>query len=129
MRPLFIYNEPMTMASPKYAIYPGTIVDYLGLYRTFTAVELATLYGVQDEPYLVVNTNLDIPKGLTALEYIHLKPRQDNIYRNIKAVVQDDGQVTTMGKDEDPQKTHITDDFPPFIDPEELDDREELNNM
>lgn len=88
-------------ATTKYAVYPGTVTLYNGEEVTVTALELATLYGVQDEDYLTVANVTQIPQGMAHLEYIHLKPRADGVYRDIKATAQDDGEVTTMGEDFD----------------------------
>ena len=68
----------------KYAIYPGTVTLYNGSEVTYTASELATLYGVSDEPYLTVNNETEIPQGLEYFEYIHLYPRRDGKYYDIK---------------------------------------------
>ena len=96
-----------------YAVYPGTIEirDYdgnpLGT-RTMTAVELATAYGVQDEPYLVVNSENDLPDDpLQQMRYIHLVMRPDNIYENIKYTAEDDGQEVAYRPDFDPKKKYI----------------------
>jgi hypothetical protein len=107
----------MTMpATIKYAVYPGTVTLYGGDTATFTALELATLYGVQDEPYLTVNNNTQIPAGESYFKYIHLKPRADGIYSNIKTEAQDDDQVITMGEDFDGSKTYIQETDPNAID-------------
>lgn len=84
----------MAIPVTKYAIYPGTTPvynadgDYIGD-DTFTDVELATLYGVQDEPYLTVNEGDPEPVGMTYFEYIHLKPRSDRKYINMKSQIED----------------------------------------
>lgn len=68
----------------KYAVYPGTITLDSGAEATFTALELATLYGVDDESYLTVSGPTEVPQGETYFEYIHLKPRPDGKYYNIQ---------------------------------------------
>ena len=83
----------MALPEVKYAIYPGTTPvydedgDYIGD-DTFTAEELATLYGVQDEDYLTVEEGDPEPQGMTYFEYIHLKPRSDRKYINMKTEVE-----------------------------------------
>lgn len=107
----------MTMpATIKYAVYPGSVTLYNGSVQTFTALELATAYGVQGESYLTVNNNSQIPQGKTYFEYIHLKPRKDGIYRNIKDTAQDDDEVTTMGEDFDGEKQYTQETDPNNID-------------
>lgn len=83
----------------EYAVYPGSVTLYNGTVREFTALELATAYGVEGESYLTVNNETEIPQGESYFNYIHLKPRRDNIYENIKTVAQDDDQEVTMGED------------------------------
>lgn len=90
----------------KYAVYPGTVTLQSGGTATFTAEELAEAYGVEAEDYLIINTFADIPTDETYLEYIHLKPRADGIYRNIKDTAQDDDQVITYGEDFDGTKKY-----------------------
>lgn len=98
----------MTMpATIKYAVYPGSVTIYDGSVVTFTALELATAYGVQGESYLTVNNGTQVPTGTTYFEYIHLKPRADNTYRNIMTTAQDDDTVLTYGEDFDGDKTYI----------------------
>lgn len=100
----------------KYAVYPGTISTYTGEIVTMTALELATAYGVQDEPYIEINDGTEVPSGEAYFDYIHLKMRQDNIYRNIKETAQDDDQVITYGKDFDGDKTYTQETDPRNID-------------
>lgn len=84
----------MAIPVTKYAIYPGTTPvynedgDYIGD-DTFTDVELATLYGVEAEPYLTINDGDPEPQGMTYFEYIHLKPRSDRKYFNMKTMIED----------------------------------------
>lgn len=94
------------MAEILYAVYPGSVTLYSGESATFTALELATLYGVQDEDYLEVATAADEPQGEDYFRYIHLKPRRDNVYQNIKTVAQDDDEDVTMGEDFDGNKQY-----------------------
>lgn len=91
-----------------YAIYPGTVTLYDGSQRTLTALELATEYGVEDESYLTVNSPTDIPRDETHLRYIHLKPRADNIYPDMKDSehLQDDDEQVTWGADFDGDKQY-----------------------
>jgi hypothetical protein len=100
----------------KYAVYPGTITLYNGAEVTMTALELATAYGVQDEPYIEINDGTEVPSGEAYFDYIHLKMRQDNIYRNIKETAQDDDQVITYGQDFDETKTYTQETDPNAID-------------
>jgi len=106
------------MAVPEilYAVYPGSVTLYNGTVRTFTALELATAYGVQAESYLTVNTNADIPQGTTYFNYIHLKPRKDNTYQDIKVTAQDDDSNITYGEDFDGSKMYTQETDPTKID-------------
>ena len=123
----FSYNEFM-VDDILYAVYPGTIEirDYegnsLGM-RTMTALELATAYGVQDEPYLVVNSENDLPDDpLERMRYIHLVMRPDNIYENIKYTAEDDGQEVAYRPDFDPKKKYTMETDPLNIDPDIVED-------
>ena len=100
----------------KYAVYPGSVTLYNGTTATFTDVELATAYGVEDETYLTVNTHADIPQGEEYFDYIHLKPRADGLYLNIKETAQDDDQAVTYGQDFDGSKTYTDETNPNNID-------------
>lgn len=106
----------MAIPEIKYAVYPGTVTIYSGAEIVWTAEDLAEAYGVDGEDYLTVNTNADIPAGETYFEYIHLKPRADNIYRNIKDTAQDDDEAVTWGEDFDGDKTYIQETDPKNID-------------
>ena len=99
-----------------YAVYPGSVTLYNGTVATFTALELATAYGVQDEPYLTVNNGLQVPQGEAYFNYIHLKPRKDGIYRNIKVTAQDDDSDVTWGPDFDGDKKYTDETDPNNID-------------
>jgi len=98
----------------KYAVYPGSVVLRDGTTATFTASQLAAAYGVST--YLTINTYADIPKGIAYFEYIHLKPRADGIYTNIKDTAQDDGQTVTYGEDFDGTKKYTQETDPLNID-------------
>lgn len=100
----------------KYAVYPRTITTYSGEVVTMDALELATAYGVEAESYLEVASVTDIPSDKSYLEYIHLKMREDNVYRNIKETAQDDDQVTTYGRDFDGDRTYTQETNPDTID-------------
>lgn len=88
------YNKIMPLPEVKYAIYPGTVSvrdedgNAIGD-ATFTALELATAYGVQDEDYLTIDDGDPEPQGMAYFEYIHLKPRADNKYQNMKSQIED----------------------------------------
>jgi hypothetical protein len=100
----------------KYAVYPGPVTLYDGTEITWNAADLAAAYGVDGEPYLTINSHLDIPRGEAYFEYIHLKPRSDNIYRNIMDTTQDDDQVITYGEDFDGSKKYTQETDPLNID-------------
>lgn len=105
----------MTMpATVKYAVYPGSVTIYNGTVVSFTALELATAYGVESESYITVNNNTEIPSNY--FEYIHLKPRADNRYVNIKVTAQDDDQTLTWDRDFDGSKTYTQETDPNNID-------------
>lgn len=97
----------MTKVNVQYAVWPGSVTDYSGEVQEYTAEELAELYGVEEEDYLVISNSSEIPVGEAYLNYIHLKPRADGIYANIKDVLMDDDQVTTMGPDFDGDRKYI----------------------
>lgn len=115
----------MALPEVKYAIYPGTTPvydengDYLGD-MSFTAEELATAYGVQDEDYLVVNEGESEPQGMKYFEYIHLKPRSDGKYINMKTQVEE-----IYRPDFDGKKRWTDETDPRNIDPEVANDLEE----
>lgn len=102
------------MAEIKYAVYPGSVTTYGGVDKTFTAAELAAAYGVDGESYLTVNSNTDIPQGESYFEYIHLKPRKDDIYVDIKEVAHDDGQEVTYDEDFDGDRMYIQETRHPY---------------
>lgn len=115
----------MALPEVKYAIYPGTTPvydengDYIGD-DTFTAEELAELYGVADEPYLTVNEGESEPQGMTYFEYIHLKPRSDRLYINMKTQIEE-----VYRPDFDGKKRWTDETDPRAIDPEVANDLEE----
>lgn len=113
-----LYNAIMALPEVKYAIYPGTtpVYDENGDYiedQTFTALELATAYGVQDEPYLTVEEGDSEPQGMAYFEYIHLKPRADGKYINMLNQVED-----VYRPDFDAKKKYTEETDPRKIDPE-----------
>ena len=87
----------------QYAIYPGIVTLYNGEQKDFTAEELAEAYGIQHKPYLVITDNVSVPKRDKYTSYIHLKPRPDDIYMNIKEALLDRGNDVEWGPD-----------FPPY---------------
>lgn len=91
----------MAIYDHLYAIYPGSVTLHDGTVRTFTALELATEYGVQDEPYVTISTPLQVPQGEAYFDYIHLKPRADDYYQDWQEYAMDDGEEVTLGPDFD----------------------------
>lgn len=90
------------MGSIKYAVYPGTVTLINGEEKSFTALELAQLYGVQDD-YEEVTQGEAEPYA----EYIHLKPRPDGRYEDMKMKLHDNGQQITWDeglKEDDPKR-------------------------
>ncbi len=120
-----LYNVVMALPEVKYAIYPGTTPvydengDYIGD-DTFTAEELAELYGVDEEDYLVVNPGDPEPQGMTYFEYIHLKPRSDRMYINMKTQIEE-----VYRPDFDAKKKWTDETNPRAIDPEVENDLED----
>lgn len=74
----------MTLPLPKWAVYYGTIKLKNGSTETYTAVDIATLYGVEDEDYLSIALTAPEPFTNAAdyLTYYHLKPLPDENYFN-----------------------------------------------
>ena len=72
----------MAIPTPKFAVYYGTHRLDNGEYETLTALQVATLYGVQADPYLAVPLAGPSPfhGGQQELSYIHLKPQPDGDY-------------------------------------------------
>lgn len=103
-----------------YAVWPGTVLCDDGVERTFTALELATAYGVQDEPYLTVTEEADLPSDpMERMRYIELKPRADNTYQDYKYVAEDDGEDVAYRPDFDASKQYIDSTDPDNIYPDE----------
>lgn len=103
-----------------YAVWPGSVDCYDGVTRTFTALELATAYGVEAEPYLTVTSELDLPSDpMERLRYIEFKPRADNNYEDYKYVAEDDGQVIAYRPDFDASKRYLQETDPDNIYPDE----------
>lgn len=124
---LLVYDSFMAVPQTKYAIYPGTTPvynedgDYIGD-DTFTAEELADLYGVGDEDYLVINEGEPEPQGMIYFEYIHLKPRSDRKYIDMKT------QIEAVYRPDFDAKKRWTDETDQHkIDPEIEDDIPQLN--
>ena len=102
-----------------YAVWPGSVTLYDGTVRTFTALELATAYGVQDEPYLTITNESQLPRDpKKRLKIIELKPRQDDKYQNYKYVAEDDGQEIAYRPDFDGKKRYIQETDPNNVDPD-----------
>lgn len=70
----------MAIPAPKWAVYYGTIRLIDGTMQAYTAAQVATLYGVQSEPYLAVPLAGVSPfaNSKEELEYYHLKPMADS---------------------------------------------------
>lgn len=120
-----LYNVVMALPEVKYAIYPGTTPvydengDYIGD-DTFTAEQLAGAYGVDEEDYLVINEGELEPQGMLYFEYIHLKPRSDGKYINMKTEVE-----AVYRPDFDGKKKWTEETDPRKIDPEIENDLED----
>lgn len=78
------YTTYMALPVPKWAVYFGTITLDSGSPATYTAEEVAELYGVEDEDYLAVPLAGPEPflNGQEYMSYYHLKPRRDGRYFN-----------------------------------------------
>lgn len=112
-----LYNNRMDDIT--YAVWPGSVTLYDGTVRTFTALELATAYGVQDEPYLTITNESQLPRDpKKRLKIIELKPRQDDKYQNYKYVAEDDGQEIAYRPDFDGKKRYIQETDPNNVDPD-----------
>lgn len=115
----FSYNE--LMDDILYAVLPGTVDCYDGVTRTFTAVELAGLYGITDKPYITIAGEDDLPQDpLERMRYIVLKPRQDNYYEDYTYVAEDDGEDVAYRPDFDATKKYLQETNPDRIYPDEL---------
>lgn len=95
------------MAEVKYGIYPGTVTLYDGTQKTFTASELADAYGLSPGEYEELSEGPSQPQGMDYLEYIHLHPRRDDVYYDVKEEIHDDGQQSTLDEDFDGNKRWI----------------------
>lgn len=114
---LFSYNEPMSEL--LYAVQPGTVTLYDGSTKTWTAVDLATAYGVQDEPYLTVNSDLDLPRDpAQRMKYLVLVPRADDKYQNIMYTAEDDGEDIAYRPDFDGDKPYLQETPRRWVDPD-----------
>lgn len=74
----------MALSEPLWAVYYGTIRLSDGSPATYTANQIATLYGVQAEDYLAIDLAQPFPwiNGAQELSYYHLKPLADEQYFN-----------------------------------------------
>lgn len=101
-----LYTE--RMAEQTYAVWPGSVLCYDGVTRSFTAPELATLYGVQATPYLTITNENQLPRDpMQRMKIIELKPRADNKYQNIMYTAEDDGEDVAYRPDFDGTKKYI----------------------
>lgn len=101
-----------------YAVYPGTVTLYDGSQKTWTAANLAAAYGVSGESYLTVNTNLDLPRDPQLLmRYIHLTPRGDDTYQDIKYTLEDDDLDVAYRPEFDSRKPYTMETDPRNVDP------------
>lgn len=108
------------MSELLYAVQPGSVTLRDGTVQTFTASQLATAYGIQAEPYLVVNTDADLPKDpFQRMKYLVLVPRADGQYQDIKYDAEDDGQDVAYRPDFDASKQYIDSTDPRHIYPDE----------
>lgn len=76
----------MSLPVLKFAVYYGTITLDNGTPATFTALQIATLYNVADQPYLAVPlVGVDpFRGGQDYMSYVHLKPLPDAQYYDAK---------------------------------------------
>jgi hypothetical protein len=82
---------------------------------------LPQLYGVARlNPTLTVNEGDSEPQGMAYFEYIHLKPRSDRKYFNMKTMVED-----VYRPDFDAKKKYTEETDPRKIDPEVENDLED----
>lgn len=73
------YIKLMALPELQYAVYYGTITLIDGSIVTYTAQEVAELYGIGDEDYLAVPLSGVSPfeQGVDEVSYVHLKPQRD----------------------------------------------------
>lgn len=84
----------MALPEMKYAVYYGTITMKNGSPQTFSAADVALLYGVENETYLSVPLAGASPfDGADELEYIHLKPLPDGNYYDAKDAFNVDNEI------------------------------------
>lgn len=103
MGPLLLYTEGMSEL--LYAVYPGSVLLYDGITtKTWSAAQLAAAYGVGAEPYLTVANASQVPQGMAYFNYMHLYPRRDDRYQNIKYTAEDDNQTVAYRPDFDGEK-------------------------
>lgn len=74
----------MALPEPKWAVYYGTITLKNGDEATYTAEEVAELYGIEEETYLEIELGdpWPIEPRKSEVEYYHLKPLPDGQYFN-----------------------------------------------
>jgi hypothetical protein len=76
----------MSIPTLKFAVYYGTITLNDGTTHTYTADDIATLYNVDDQPYLAVSLvgNEPFMNGQEYVSYVHLKPLANGKYYDAK---------------------------------------------
>lgn len=76
---------------PTYICYAGTgKAEPTGAVVSLTAAEVAALYGLAGGEYTVGTTGQEQGVNMDA-DHIHLSPRPDGKYRNIKTLLGDNG--------------------------------------
>lgn len=92
----------MTLPLPKFAVYYGTIRLDDGTTQTFTAAEVAALYGITGHPYESVPLSGLNPfgPGVDELTYIHLKPLANGIYYDAQETYNTNNEIQ-LGEDFD----------------------------
>lgn len=73
-----------------YVVHPGTITLLNGTIVTYDAGTLAALYGLSPGEYDTNTSEQNDPTDGDPM-HIHLRPRQDGAYRNIKTELGDTG--------------------------------------
>jgi hypothetical protein len=100
-----------------YAVWPGSVLCDDGITRTFTAAELAALYGVDSTAYVTITNETQLPRDLKVrMHYIELKPRADNRYENIMYTQENDGEDVAYRPDFDGDKKYIQETDPLNVD-------------
>jgi len=76
----------------RYIVHPGTVKLLSGSTVTYDAATLASLYGLSGADYDVATTGSE-QEDVTGSDiiHIHLYPREDGQYRNIKTLQGDNG--------------------------------------